>query len=210
MRTLADALTATERQPSGNRNPRKYRGNIGFVIDVARHSTKLDRNQKARLLVAVEIMERRTKGHGRRNGVISIPGIIILRALLFRFHNAGSGLCCPSIETLQRVTGLCRQSVVSGLKRLEAARVLVVTRRLVRVRQSCGVVLARQGSNLYGFRDLPAQVPLEIGPKSWRLPGVHRVGTNHTPPVNPAVREALLQGFSSKEVRERRRRFGLD
>lgn len=140
------------------------------MLDVARHCTKMDRNAKARLLVACEAMERATKGKGRRNGLISIPGMILLRCLLLRFHGGQTGLCCPSIETLASVTGLCKQSVVNGLARLEAAGVLKITRRLQRYRDQLGNVAVRQGTNLYAFSEMPALVP---------LPRVYQIGGNH-------------------------------
>jgi hypothetical protein len=141
------------------RSSRRYRGGVGFVLDPLVKSTKLDRNAKARLIFAVEVLERKTKAAGQRNGCIGYFGMMILRALLLRFHGP-SGLCCPAIGTLQSVTGLCRQSIVNGLDRLEAIGVLVITRRLQRYRDDLGVVSVRQGSNLYAFRELPALVPL--------------------------------------------------
>jgi hypothetical protein len=68
-----------------------------------------------------------------------------------RFRVLGpKGLCCPSYLTLQRATGLCRQSITNGLKRLEAAGILKITRRLVREVVG-GIAHTRQGSNFYGF-----------------------------------------------------------
>jgi hypothetical protein len=87
-----------------------------------------------------------------------VVGIIILRALLYRFHNSGSGLCCPSYRTLQEVTGLCRQSIGIAIARLERAGVLVIVRRLCRqqVRRLSpitgepeDVVTTTQATNLY-------------------------------------------------------------
>lgn len=207
MYSLADVLAPGGHQARPMRHARRYRGRIGFVLDVSRHSTKLDRNRKARLLLAIEILERRTKLKGRRNGAVSIPGLTVLRALLLRFHGP-SGLCCPSIDTLRRVTGLCRQSVVAGLRRLETAGVLIVTRRLVRVQDSSGTTLCRQGSNLYGFRDLSARIPLELGPKSVRLAGVHGVGTNHNPGAKPEQGLGLLECFGYEAIRKRREKMG--
>jgi hypothetical protein len=139
----------------------RYRSGVGFVMDVSKHVTNLDRNQKARLIHACECMERRTKGKGRRNGVLGIPAMIVLRALLFRFHGA-SGACFPSYDAIQHVTGLCRQSIARAVANLEAAKVLTVTRRLVRFVDELGVRCVRQGSNLYGFTMPPARVDLWV------------------------------------------------
>jgi DNA-binding transcriptional regulator YhcF (GntR family) len=77
-------------------------------------------------------------------------GLRILEALLFRFHNVETGLCCPSYSALQDEIGCCRQTVSAALKRLKAAEIIVVTRRLVR-KVVDGVRAARQASNLYAF-----------------------------------------------------------
>jgi hypothetical protein len=55
----------------------------------------------------------------------------------------------------QAATGLCRQSIANGLKRLEACGILKITRRLVR-EVIDGVMVCRQGSNLYAVFE-PAQ-----------------------------------------------------
>lgn len=138
---------------------RRYHRGVGFVMDVSRHATMLDRNQKARLLHACEVMERKTKGKGRRNGVLGIPALIVLRALLLKFHGK-SGQCFPSYDALQAVTGLCRQSIARAIANLEAAKVLTVTRRLVRFVGELGVVCVRQGSNIYGFSMPSARIDL--------------------------------------------------
>lgn len=199
MKSLADVLAATSgRQPIGNQNRRRYRRNVGFVLDVYRHSSKLDRNQKVRLLVAVEIMERKTKAPGRRNGLVSLPGVLVLRALLLRFHNGGSGLCCPSISTLQDATGLCRQTIVAAIERLERIGVLIRTRRIVRVALSNGLVGVRQASNLYAFRGLPEKVPVPIFGASRPFPRVHGIGGN--PQISAISEVKLLEGLGYRSA----------
>lgn len=149
---------------------RRYRKGVGFVMDELAHCSRLDRNAKARLLHACEILERTTKAKGRRNGALGLATLAVLRCLLLRFHNAGNGRCCPSYDALQGATGFCRETIARAIERLEAAGVLVVTRRLVRVFcQNSGTALVRQGSNIYAFRDLPARVPLKLSSKSWRI-----------------------------------------
>jgi hypothetical protein len=106
-------------------------------------------------------MERRTKGKGRRNGILGLPAMAVLRALLFHFHGNGRA-CFPSYEALQRATGLCRQSIANAVANLEAAKVLTVTRRLVRYVDELGAVCARQGSNIYQFSMPAARINLWI------------------------------------------------
>lgn len=130
----------------------KFRNNARFVMDMRTLCSRLDRNAKAKLLHKCEVLERSTKRKGRRNGVIGVPGLTVLRSLLLRFHGP-SGVCCPSYTTLQRTTGLCRQSIATALLRLESVGVLRVTRRLQRVAGIC-----RQTSNAYSFSSMPRLV----------------------------------------------------
>ena len=144
-----------------------FRHGAAFVRDPRECSTPLDRNQRARLLFLAEQMERATKATGKRNGCLGYVGLTVLRCLLLRFQNAKTGLCCPSYATLQRMTGLCRQSISNALQRLVAIGVLGIVRRLVRV-QVAGVVRCQQDSNLYRFT-LPAgrMIPVPaMGPRA--------------------------------------------
>src|SRR5208337_5352907 len=90
----------------------------------------------------------------RRSRVERANGILVLEALAFRFHRSLDGLCCPSYDTLIAATGLCRQSIATALKRLEAAGILKITRRLIREVVGGGgfeMTVCRQGSNLYAL-----------------------------------------------------------
>lgn len=133
-----------------------HRKNAIFVMDPSKYSTPLDRNQKAKILHLAERLERATKRKGRRNGVLGVPALIVLRALLLRFHGR-DGLCCPSYTTLQRVTGLCRQSIAIAIARLRASHLLHITGRLVRTPQAF-----RQTSNLYAFSHFPRLLLLNL------------------------------------------------
>jgi hypothetical protein len=172
---------------------RQYRKGVGFVMHEARHFTSLDRNQKARIIHSVETYERLTKAKGRRNGEIGIPATIILRVLLNGFHNAGSGRCCPSYEAIRKRTGFCRATIAKALAGLEKLGVLVITRRLVRVRSPSGEVVVRNGSNLYGFRELPRFVPIAMPAAKPRFfPKVYRMRTNHIA-IDQSAAEPMLE-----------------
>ena len=153
---------------------RRYRRNAVFVSDLARHSTPLDRNARAKLLFMAERIERHTKVAGRRNGSFGYAGLAVLRALVLRFANGRTGLCCPSYQTLRAHTGLCRQANADALHRLEAAKIIKITRRLIRERVTrisplTGLIETYlgtvQASNLYAFtteadgRFVPIPVP---------------------------------------------------
>lgn len=166
MRSLGDLVNDAPRPKRWERN--RYRHSAVFVRDPLALSTPLDRNAKARLLYVAEALERRTKAAGRRNGALGYIGLAVLRVLLLRFHNSRSGLCCPSILTLQAATGLCRGAVCDALARLERSTLVRITRRVVRERvtrvspitglieQYAGVI---QTTNLYAFAANPNAPP---------------------------------------------------
>ena len=56
----------------------------------------------------------------------------MLRCLAFGFLNPATGLCCPGYAAMVEKTGLCRQSIATGLARLERAGIVQIVRRLVR------------------------------------------------------------------------------
>lgn len=153
-------------------------------------STPLDRNQRARILHLAEQMERATKGKGRRNGTLGYVGLAVLRCLLLRFHNARDGLCCPSYDTLEAATGLCRQSIATALQRLAAVGILRVVRRLARAVRG-GVVRCEQATNLYAFT-MPSErfIPIPPGPQRVR----------RSASAAPAMfgRESMVQGATYK------------
>jgi len=127
-----------------------------FIADARHHCRPLDRNERAKLLFMAEQLERRTKPTGARNGVLGYVGLTVLKALLLRFHRGHDGMCCPSYVVLMAATGLCKQSVANGLKRLEEAGILRITRRLIRETVASDgflMQICRQGSNLYSVHE---------------------------------------------------------
>jgi Helix-turn-helix domain len=168
------------------RTARGFRGNSIFHRHGAFDWRILDRNQRAKLWSVAQSMERITKQKGDRNGCLGAIGLSVLNCLLFRFLNAGSGRCDPSYDTLQKLTGLCRQSISTAIDRLEAAGLVAVTRRIMRFKQrvTCAltgrhhdIVVVRQISNAYVLTD-PARLaipnraaakPSRAFPKRWAL-----------------------------------------
>ncbi len=129
-----------------------FRRGARFIADARQHCRPLDRNERARILCLAEALERRTRPAGARNGVVSEIGLRVLRALVLRFVRGSDGLCTPSYVVLMAATGLCRQSIANALKRLEAAGILRIMRRLVREVIDGGgfpMTVTRQASNLY-------------------------------------------------------------
>jgi hypothetical protein len=157
MQTVSQILRRPRSRPS---NHARYRHKAIFVRDPLAHSTPLDRNARASLIFLAERLERRTKGKGRKNGALGAIGLDVLRALLFRFSDKGSGLCFPSYLTLQALTGRCRGAIAAALKRLEHAGIISITRRLKRViierlspitGQPERIIGTVQDSSLYAF-----------------------------------------------------------
>jgi hypothetical protein len=137
----------------------RFRRGAGFIADPRQHCRPLSLKERTHILREAEALERRTRPAGARNGVVSQPGLRVLRALLFDFHRASDGYCAPSYLNIMAATGLCKQSVAKGLKALEACGVLDITRRLVRRLKDIGGVIieaCEQASNLYLIRS-PAE-----------------------------------------------------
>ena len=80
---------------------------------------------------AAEIFERQSKLKGRARGALGYTGLASLRVLLYRYSRPGR-ITSPCYATLERVTGLSRGAVCEALKRLQASKLLVVVRRIVR------------------------------------------------------------------------------
>ena len=96
----------------------------------------------------------------------------MLEALLWAFHNAKSGLCFPSYETIAEAAGCARSTVAEALQALEDAGILSWVHRIKRVRERCPDLLGDDGwrwrvlrtSNAYNFRD--PERPILLSPKS--------------------------------------------
>jgi hypothetical protein len=120
----------------------------------------LERNAKARIMHWARCLSRRTE-KGRAYGVVTAKALAVLEALLWGFHNARSGLCFPSYETIAEAAGCARSTVAEALKALEDAGILTWVQRIKRVRERVSDLLGDNGwrwrvertSNAYNFRD---------------------------------------------------------
>ena len=104
---------------------------------------RIDRNERARLLFRAEALDRRTRQPGQHGGCLKRTGLAVLRALVFTFANVVTGRCDPGYDALARAAGVARSTVAVALGRLEAAGLIVRTRRQV------GVVRL---TNAYAFK----------------------------------------------------------
>jgi hypothetical protein len=123
----------------------------------------LDRNQKARLLFRARALMRATE-KGRHYGPISAKAYAVFAALLMGFHNNASGRCFPSYDAISEAAGCCRRTVAASLAALEAAGLLGVANRLVRVRWKDELARAwrervMRTSNCYTFARIPGAEP---------------------------------------------------
>jgi helix-turn-helix protein len=121
----------------------------------------LDRNQKARIAAYARAWSHRHAEPGQHTGPITRAAMDVLRALLWSFHNAHTGVCFPSYERIAEAAGCARSTVAVALKALEFAGVLTWQNRITRVRERCRDLWGRSGwqwrvvrtSNAYQFRD---------------------------------------------------------
>jgi hypothetical protein len=120
----------------------------------------LDRNAKVRIMHWARCLSRRTE-KGRAYGVVTAKALAVLEALLWGFHNAKSGLCFPSYETIAEAAHCARSTVAEALRALEDAGILTWVQRVKRIRERCHDLLGDDGwrwrvlrtSNAYAFND---------------------------------------------------------
>jgi hypothetical protein len=120
----------------------------------------LDRNAKVRIMHWARCLSRRTE-KGRAYGEITAKALAVPEALLWAFHNARSGLCFPSYETIAEAAHCARSTVAEAIRALEDAGVLTWVQRVKRVREACHDLLGDAGwrwrilrtSNAYSFHD---------------------------------------------------------
>jgi hypothetical protein len=70
---------------------------------------------------------------GKHYGPVHFKDLAVLEALLFGFHNAHTGLCFPSYETIAKAAGCARSTVYVAIKRLEDAKLLTWVNRIKRI-----------------------------------------------------------------------------
>jgi biotin operon repressor len=98
----------------------------------------------------------------------------VLKALLWGFHNAHTGVCFPSYEAIAAKAECARSTVAEAIKALEWAGVLTwqnrITRILVREHDLFGQWASRwqviRTSNAYVFRDPKPGLPCGFSCKS--------------------------------------------
>ncbi len=128
----------------------------------------LDRNAKVRIMHLARCLSRRRE-KGKAYGTLTAKFVAVLEALLWAFHNARSGLCFPSYETIAEAAHCARSTVAEAIRALEDAGVLTWVQRIKRIRERVSDLLGDNGwrwrvirtSNAYAFYDPGAAERLE-------------------------------------------------
>ena len=134
----------------------------------------LDRNAKVRIMTRARALSHRTE-KGKHYGEITAKTLDVLEALLWGFHNAHSGLCFPSYETIAARAKCARSTVGEAIKALEDTGILSWVNRITRIRERCEDLFGHWGwrtriirtSNAYHFRDpFPSKTPEQLANSS--------------------------------------------
>lgn len=114
---------------------------------------RLDRNDRARVWVAAQALDRRTHTRGKHGGILGHTGLAVLRCLLFDFLHLPTGRLDPSYDAIAARANLARSTVIEAVGRLVAAGILEIGRRIVRewvrLRGGGRALRTRQTSNAY-------------------------------------------------------------
>jgi len=94
----------------------------------------LDRNAKVRVLTLARALKHRTVA-GKHYGDVTAKFIDVLEALLWGFHNAHTGRCFPSYDTIADKAGCARSTVYEAIRALEAAGIMTWVNRIARIRE---------------------------------------------------------------------------
>jgi hypothetical protein len=137
-----------------------YRSNSAFR---AAPRLGIDRNAYARILNALECIERGTYRNCRAKGKQGIPRTVakVLKALLNLALQYGE--VRPSLEGLGKLACVCKQTVVNCLKVLQLYGFVVVHRRIKRIRTPLGFKVV-QDCNAYTIQE-----PQGLGAMAVRL-----------------------------------------
>lgn len=137
-----------------------YRSNSAFQVAP---KLGIDRNAYARILNALEAIERGTYRRCRAKGKQGVPRTVarVLKALLNLALQYGE--VRPSLEGIGKLACVCKQTVVNCLKVLQLYGFVVVHRRIKRIRTPLGFKVV-QDTNAYTIQE-----PQGLGAMALRL-----------------------------------------
>jgi hypothetical protein len=139
----------------------------------------LDREAKNRIKVLARALMRPTEP-GKHYGAVTAKAFAVCLALLVTFHNAGTGRCFPSYETIASAAGCHRDTVAEAIKMLESAGILTWCNRRARVIIG-GVRKVIRISNSYRFIDPRSKSEFPSGTQNQEVLSLER------PPKKPAL-----------------------
>jgi Helix-turn-helix domain len=149
----------------------------------------LDRNAKARIAAYARAWDRLHRQPGQRGGALGRAALDVLGALSWVFHNARSGVCFPSYETIAVKAGCARSTVAEAIKALEFAGVLTWQNRITRIRERCRDLFGREGWRWRVLRTSNAYVLIDPASKSDQRTGTPDQEIQkalQTPAIDPA------------------------
>ncbi len=124
----------------------------------------LDKNAKRRLDTLARALVHPTE-KGKHYGRITAKAFSVFEKLLWQFHNAKTGRCFPSYETIAEAVGCHRDTVAEAIKILEAAGLVTWCHRLAKVIIG-GVCKVIRTSNAYWFKDPGSKSEIPTGTSS--------------------------------------------
>lgn len=156
----------------------------------------LDRNAKVRVMTLARALKHRTEP-GKHYGIITAKFLDVLDALLWGFHNAASGRCFPSYETIAERARCARSTVYEAIHALERAGILTWVNRLVRIREPGADLFGRAAnrwrvirtSNGYAFTD---PTPGASGPQPSKSENKTRTAVQELNLSSPAQNRSAL------------------
>lgn len=132
----------------------------------------LSTEQKHRIMAHAQAWSKANRRPGQHNGALTTKTLDVLHALVWNFHNAHTGRCFPSYETIADAVECAVSTVAKAVVALEEAGILTWANRLVRLTFRSIPKIIRT-SNAYAFNlppddlgDLSPQRKMAKRPKS--------------------------------------------
>lgn len=157
----------------------------------------MDRNAKARLMALARALMRRREA-GKAYGPVTAKTLAVLEALLWQFHNAGTGLCFPSLARIAEAAGCARSTAQAAVAALEDLGLLTWVNRLVRRRDHgpdgwrWRVLRTSNGYQLVDPRE-PARSSNTETRSRTSIQDHHSIKERATTPLLPGIEAALAR-----------------
>ena len=114
------------------------------------YGSGLSTDQKRKIIAHAEAWSEANKQPGQHRGPLTRATMEVLKALLWGFHNANTGRCFPSYETVAKKAKCAVSTAAKAIVSLEAAGILTWVNCLVRLTFR-GIPKLVRTSNAYAF-----------------------------------------------------------